>query len=186
MKCDQGRRAFMIGCLYAGTASLVLGNARASKSNPDPKIYSLSRRHSIKGLEILEPAFRFLETHPLGEMAPGRYPIDGERIYATISVDKTIAVEKNRFEAHRKYIDVHYLVRGTEMIGYAPVSALKEKQAYLEDKEAALYEVPKKYRRFVLKPGEFVVFFPGQAHMPWGYPEKSEEIRKVVVKVLAA
>jgi len=157
--------------------------AWASVPNRDPHVYKLSRRSSAKGLELMEPAFLFLETHDLVRMKPGRYPIDGERVYATISVDKTIAAEKNRFEAHRKYIDLHYLISGVEMIGSARPEVLREKQAYAEDKEAALYDVPEKYRRLILKPGEFVVFFPGQAHMPWCFPKKSEEIRKVVVKV---
>lgn len=51
--------------------------------------------------------------------------------------------------------------------------------------EAARYERPEKYKRLILKPGEFTVFFPGQAHMPGCYVAKSEEIKKVVVKILA-
>lgn len=175
----------MYGCLCVGASGLMPGGVRAAAGPPEPRVYKLSRRRSAKGLAALEPAFRFLESHDLGALKPDRYPIDGERVYATVSVDKTIAVEKNRFEAHRRYIDLHYLVRGAELIGSAPASALREKQAYLEDKEAALYEVPAEYRRLVLRPGDFAVFFPGQAHMPWCYPKRSEEIRKVVVKVLA-
>ena len=176
----------MLGALCAGAAGLVSGYASAPAGYPEPRVHRLARRRSVKGLGVLEPAFRFLESHPLEAMEPKRYEVDGERVYATVSVDKTIAPEKNRFEAHRKYIDLHYLVRGVELIGSAPASALREKQPYAEDKEAALYEVPDKYRRHLLRPGDFVVFFPGQAHMPWCYAERSEEIRKVVVKVLAA
>jgi YhcH/YjgK/YiaL family protein len=175
----------VFGCFCVGGSFLIPGNSWAVVAFPQPRVYKLSRRRSAKGLGALDPAFRFLESHDLAAMKPGRYPIEGERCYATISVDKTIAPEKNRFEVHRKYIDVHYLVSGAEMIGSAPANVLREKQAYAEDKEAALYEVPDKYRRLVLKPKEFAVFFPGQAHMPWNYLKHSEEIRKVVVKVLA-
>ena len=104
---------------------------------------------------------------------------------AIVAQDKTRAVETAQFEAHRKYIDLHYLIRGKEMIGSANSASLREVKPYTPEVEAALYERPAKYKRLMLKPGEFTVFFPGQAHMPGCYVDKSEEIKKVVIKILA-
>jgi biofilm protein TabA len=174
------RRDFIIGALSIGATPIVW-----PLDQPFPRVYKLSQWRSYKKLRALEPAFVFLQSASVESKAPGRYAIDGERISATVVEDNTIAVETAQFEEHRKYIDVHYLVRGKEMIGSANPANLREKKPYSPEIEAALYERPAKYRRLMLKPGEFTVFFPGQAHMPGCYVDKSEQIRKVVVKILA-
>lgn len=175
-----GRREFMTIALWIGAAPIFW-----SLDQPTPRVYKLAQWRSHKKLKALERAFAFLENASVESKAPGRYVIDGDRMYATVVEDKTIAVETAQFEAHRKYIDVHYLVRGKEMIGSANPVSLREIKPYAPEIEAALYERPAKYKRLMLKPGEFTIFFPGQAHMPGCYVVKSEEIRKVVVKILA-
>jgi len=174
------RREFIMGALWIGASPILW-----SLDQPTPRIYKLGQWRSHKKLRMLENAFAFLESASVESKAPGRYAIDGDHIYATVVVDKTRAVETAQFEEHRKYIDVHYLVRGKELIGSANPASLREAKPYSTEIEAALYERPAKYKRLWLKPGEFTVFFPGQAHMPGCYVDKSEEIRKVVVKILA-
>jgi len=180
MILDVTRREFIISALAFGVVPLVW-----SSDNPMPQIYKLVDWRKYKKLRVLERAFNFLETASVETKAPGRYELDGDRLYATVVEDKTIAVDTAQFEEHRKYIDVHYLVRGKEMIGSANPSSLKVKKPYSAEVEAALYERPPKYTKLKLKPGEFTVFFPGQAHMPGCFLDKSELIRKVVVKILA-
>jgi len=178
MNSNLDRRTFMFGSLF------VLGSGFVPPGNyPSPRVFSLSERRSLKGFEILESAFEFIESPALNQMATGRYSIDGERVYATIVIDKTRSPETAQFEAHHRYIDLHYLMRGSELIGSAPASSLRVTQPYTEEKEAALYERPRKYHRLILRPGDFAVFFPGQAHLPGCYATSSEEIKKVVVKV---
>ncbi len=177
---NPSRREFMIGALLIGAAPVLW-----SLDQPTPRIYKLAQWRSQKKLRALERAFQFLESASVESKAPGRYAIDGDRVYATVVEDKTRAVATAQFEVHRKYIDVHYLVRGKELIGSANPASLREAKPYSPEVEAALYEQPAKYKRLMLKPGEFTVFFPGQAHMPGCYVDKSEEIRKVVVKILA-
>ncbi len=180
MSISLSRREFMFGALCIGAAPIFL-----TPGPPTPRIYELAQWRSHKKLKALQRAFEFLESAAVESKAPGRYELDGDRMYATVVVDKTRSVESAQFEAHRKYIDVHYLVRGKELIGSANPASMKEAKPYSSETEAALYERPAKYKQLTLKPGEFTVFFPGQAHMPGCYIEKSEEIKKVVVKILA-
>ncbi len=179
MSNSLGRRDFMLGALSIGVAPIVW-----SLDEPSPRVYKLSQWRSYKKLRILEPAFEYLQSAGVETKAPARYAIVGERMYATVVEDQTIAIETAQFEEHRKYVDVHYLVRGREMIGSADPTKLKAKKPYSPEIEAALYERPTKYKRLMLRPGDFTVFFPGQAHMPGCFVDKSEQIRKVVVKIL--
>jgi YhcH/YjgK/YiaL family protein len=175
-----GRREFVLGALCAGA-----GRIPWVPGHPHPRVYRLSNWRSLAEFNEIHTAFEFLEGASVEDKAPGRYPIDGDRIYATVVQDRTRAVDTAQFEAHRKYIDLHYLIRGTELIGSADASSLREVKPYVSESEASLYERPKEYKRLMLKPGDFTVFFPGQAHMPGCYVDKSEEIKKVVVKILA-
>jgi biofilm protein TabA len=174
-----GRREFLFGAFFIGTAG-----ALWSPEITAPRVRRLADWHSVEGPGGLERAFEFLRTAGVEVKAPGRYAIDDDRIYATVVVDKTRSADTAQFEAHRKYLDIHYLVRGTEMIGSADATSLHEVKPYAPETEAALFERPAKYKRLIMKPGEFVMFFPGQAHMPGCYVDKSAEIRKVVMKVM--
>lgn len=182
------RREFMRGTLLtaAGAAlSSVFFSCAETRTPPAPRIYQLAQWRSAAGLDHLKRAFEFLESGSVADLAAGRYPLDGERMYAVIAQDLTRAVETAQFEVHRKYIDLHYLIRGRELIGSADTARMREAKPYAPEVEAALYERPPEYQRFIMEPGNFVVFFPGQAHMPGCAVEQSAEIKKAVVKILA-
>ena len=97
--------------------------------------------HSNPRLRELEAAFRFLERRDLKELPPGRHVIN-HGAYAMIDKSKSLPPEKVEFEAHRKYIDVHYMISGQVTTGYAPIEQLKLHTPYSEKNEAAMYFVP--------------------------------------------
>lgn len=130
-----------------------------------------------------DAAFEYLASHDMAKLAPGRYPIDGDRVYVTISEAKARDPKAgHQFEAHRHFADIHYLIAGKEMIGTVPLAQLKSKGPYKEDGDIELFEIPSSYRRIVLAPGSFALFEPGQSHMP-GCDAGSPLIRKAVVKI---
>lgn len=184
MKQLLSRREFMRGALLTAAGAALSGCER-KKTPPAPRIYQLAQWRTAAGLESLKRAFEFLESGSVADLAAGRYPLDGERMYVVIAQDLTRAVETAQFEAHRKYIDLHYLIRGSELIGSESAARLREAKPYAPEVEAALYERPPEYESFNMQPGNFVVFFPGQAHMPGCAVGQSAEIKKAVVKILA-
>jgi YhcH/YjgK/YiaL family protein len=127
-------------------------------------------------------AFEYLKKTDFRSKEPGRVDLDGNRMYATLSANKARPVESAKFEAHRKYLDIHYLVAGSETIGSASASSLQVVDPYKEEGDIAFYEVPANYRKIEMKPGQFALFLPGQAHLP-GIGDASAVIRKVVIKV---
>jgi len=95
----------------------------------------------------------------------------------------TKELHQGRWEAHRRYIDIQYLVSGIERIGYTPVANLALTTPYDEDKDVAFYQGHGDI--LTLEPGMFAVFFPHDAHMPMlceagGSPK---QVRKIVVKI---
>jgi YhcH/YjgK/YiaL family protein len=83
-------------------------------------------------------------------------------------------------EAHKKYIDIHCIVSGSELIGYAPLTDQQACRPYDPDNDFALFHGESSFIRMV--PGMFAIFFPDDLHMP-GVGETVEHVRKIVVKV---
>jgi biofilm protein TabA len=128
-------------------------------------------------------AFAFLRTVD-GTQALGRHDIDGDHCFALVQTYETKPVEKAKFEAHRKYIDVQFLYSGRETILWAPLSEMKEEtMAYDETKEAALWKLVPDVTPLHLSAGHFAILFPQDAHAPCVEWEQPGQVFKVVVKV---
>lgn len=110
-----------------------------------------------------------------------RVELKGGDVYATRFTYETLPAEETFFEAHRKYLDIHIMVRGSEGVEIAPPEALEEFDRK-EDGDFYAYRGRGHYR-LTLSPGDFLVVFPGDAHrikMRSGGPET---VSKVVFKV---
>ena len=60
------------------------------------------------------------------------------------------------YEAHQKYIDVHYIIEGVERIATADVSSLQIQTPFSEEKDIGFYQGDES-GGYLLKAGEFMV-----------------------------
>jgi biofilm protein TabA len=134
--------------------------------------------------EIWDKAFTFLNRKDLDTLSPGNYPLDGKKVYAIVSTYDSKDMDKTKWESHRKYIDLQYVISGKEKIGVAPVSQAKVTEAYDEAKDIAHYESTGKY--YVAEPGTFFLFFPQETHRPGIKVDASVPVRKLVIKISVA
>ena len=118
-------------------------------------------------LERITPEF-------LAGVGPERVEIKGGDVYATRFTYETIPAEESFFEAHKKYLDIHIMVQGSEGVEIAPPEALSE----FDRAEANDF-----YAYRVLSPGDFLVVFPGDAHRIKMRLDGPETVSKVVFKV---
>ena len=79
----------------------------------DLYLYRGLSENLAKGIDFL---LNFDTTQP-----DGKYEVDGENIYALVSTGHTKPAEKPVYEAHRKYIDLQYIVKGEEDTGFVPL-----------------------------------------------------------------
>lgn len=131
-------------------------------------------------------AFEFLKT-ATPKMEDGKVVLDGDDLFAGIDCYETKARADAKLETHRKYVDIQVLLSGTECLEVYPKTGLCVSKPYNTDKDAEFYEVPEKAPvRITLTPGQFMVFFPEDAHMPClNAGDTSEPVQKVVIKVRA-
>lgn len=85
------------------------------------------------------------------------------------------------FEAHRKYLDIHFVVEGEECMGYANVCDLKAVTDYVEDGDYQLLEGH--INKIRLGKGDFCIVFPEDAHVPCMSFESDKPVKRTVVKI---
>jgi YhcH/YjgK/YiaL family protein len=137
-----------------------------------------------KNKEIWDKAFAFLNRKDLDTLSAGTYPVDGKNAYAIVSLYDSKDADKTKWESHRQYIDLQYVISGKEKIGVAPVIHARVTEAYDEAKDIAHYESDGKY--YVAEPGTFFLFFPEETHRPGIKVSSSVPVRKLVIKIIVA
>src|SRR3970040_758749 len=85
--------------------------------------------------ERINKAFDFIENTDLKNLNPGKYEIEGKNIFALISEYQTKPESEGKLEAHRKYIDVQYVISGEERMGYAPLDKQEIIEKYKEEND---------------------------------------------------
>ena len=73
----------------------------------------------------IERGLLYLKNKDLFKMEPGDYGIDGENIYMKIFQYKPGSRKETLWEVHKRYIDIRYIIKGYELIGYPDVNTLK-------------------------------------------------------------
>ncbi len=127
-------------------------------------------------------AFEFLQQEDLAEKPSGRYELDGDRVFCMISRDIGKKKKDARLEAHRKYIDIQYVIAGEEQYGWKPFDRCSGiEQAYDAGRDIMFFnDAPTTWTP--VPPGSFAIFFPEEdAHAPM---VGTGMIHKVVIKVL--
>ena len=115
-----------------------------------------------------------------------RLELDGMRLFVTpVSFTSRPACDC-RFEAHRRYADIHYVISGTELIGVAPVGECAPVGEFSEADDFGLFAPGGRESWVVVRPGELVVTPPCDAHKPGCCPCGTEPapLKKICVKVL--
>ena len=106
------------------------------------------------------------------------YPLsDGNRFFIAATTTKA----PDLAEAHRNYLDIQYIVKGKEVVGYAPLDACKTEIEFSEEKDIGRYSGPFEY--ITINEGICYVAFPEDAHMPGRHLDVPNDFVKIVVKL---
>ena len=118
----------------------------------------------------------------LGSLKDGvRMDLQGDDVYCTRFTYETISDEESFFEAHEKYLDIHLMLSGSERVEIAPPEELERFESKPENDFYA-YRGWGRYH-LTLRPGDFLVVFPGDAHKIKMYDGAPATVTKAVFKV---
>ena len=128
---------------------------------------------------LFPQAFEFLRNEARNREA-GKHVLDGERLYVLIATAPGRGHDGAKLEAHRRYIDIQYVLKGTDDIGLKPTSRCEQVELEYDPKlEVALF-LDKPTDWISVPEGSFTIFYPDDAHAPLG---STQETTKAVVKV---
>ena len=136
--------------------------------------YSFLNAPVVRALEIIRNTdFAALED--------GTYEVEGRELFYFLQSYETKPVNDTP-EAHRKYIDIQYILSGKEKMGVGQLDTMTEEVEARPDGDIWFYHGP--MDEVNLTAGMFTVFFPNDAHAPGMSPaEGANAVRKCVFKV---
>jgi biofilm protein TabA len=159
----------------------VTPSGMAALEDPGMIVDDLARAARYQGLHALfAQAFEFLRRPDLGALDDGKHAILGDRLLVIVARGQGRGREQSPLEFHRQYIDIQYVVEGTDCIGWLPTpSCQRVKNPYDADKDVGFfYDRPATW--LTVSTGQFAVFFPDDAHAPLA---GQGAVHKAVVKV---
>ena len=140
--------------------------------------------HQVPMTPSLQKAFDFLRGRDLLKLPEGRVEIDGDRVFALVQRYETEMASAPKFECHRKYIDVQFIVSGREIICWAPVGAMDVTAAYDAARDICFGMVAAgKWTPLLMEAGQLMVLWPEDAHAPKGAAGTPSPVMKIVIKV---
>ena len=133
----------------------------------------------------IETALRWFAAYADDELAlPAKTALDGEKIFVNGVNYTSEAKPQGQLEAHRKYIDVMYVVEGEEKFFYKPIAEVSRvTMPYDAEKECQLAEIDADAAQHRFSAGRFLIFFPQDGHLAAQIWDKPCKVRKFIAKV---
>ncbi|MEP7251689.1 MAG: YhcH/YjgK/YiaL family protein [Ginsengibacter sp.] len=143
-----------------------------------------SRQYHLNN-KYWDEAFNYLKTTDLTSIAPGTYIIDSNNVYAIIAELKPNPKEDVKWEAHRNFNDLQYIIKGKAMMGVANVASPTKTVTMPYDPKTDNENFTVSDEKYYdAAPGTFFIFSPKEMHRPAfkadGY---DDAIKKIVIKV---
>ncbi len=88
-----------------------------------------------------------------------------------------------RYESHRKFIDIHYIICGEEIFGYSSISDASGSTGYDGDKDIEFYEGMADEALLHLRAGNFCITYPEDLHKPCCSVTPGNKVKRIVAKV---
>lgn len=118
------------------------------------------------------------------DLPNGQITIDHEDLFVRVMEYLPKEPRENRFETHRRYADVQYIVKGIELMQIIPSDGLTAVSDHDNAGDYQFFKGDAFISDLVVREGEFTYFHPGEAHRPSCiYKECRQAVKKLVFKV---
>jgi len=134
--------------------------------------------------KAFDRAIAYLKNTDLQSLEEGKYPIDGDKIFAMLQKPVTAPVAERRYELHRDYIDIQVLLDGREQHWYSMAyPTTRPTEDLLDSRDLAYYPAPEPPLSLIISPWQYVIYLPYELHCPACCVDGPETITKVVLKI---
>ncbi len=131
-----------------------------------------------------QEAINYLLNADIKEEDAGKTFVVDDDFYYIVKSYETKDVSDCKFESHKKYVDIQYMIKGTEAMSLIDVNRVNPTTEYNEEKDIMFFENPKEEcATLTLSGGNYVTFYPNDAHRPSMKAQNKEVILKAIGKV---
>ncbi len=131
-----------------------------------------------------DEAFTFLKTKDLAQLKPGVYVIDSGNVIATVSQGPTKKIEDVKWEAHRNFNDLQYIIRGKAQMGVAPSADIRAVLTIPYTNATDNMNFTNEGGEYLdADPSTFFIFSPQEMHRPAIKVPGNDTVKKIVIKV---
>ncbi|MEX2805102.1 YhcH/YjgK/YiaL family protein [Streptococcus sp. H31] len=131
-------------------------------------------------LPKIKDALAVLEAHKDDWEAGVSYSFSGGRLF--FQKGRTKPLELSQFEAHRKFIDVQFVLEGAEYVALEDLTELSIALPYQQEKDVEKYEGSVRHYMKITE-GMAYVCFPWDAHRAVFHTDEELTFTKAVVKL---
>ena len=137
------------------------------------------------------PLFRDVDPAPLfawlrtcRDVEPGtKVEFAGDKLFARMLRQDTGARDAFKWETHREYVDLQYILGGGEIIEWAPAAKLPADVSYDEKTDFQFYASAPADALLTMKDGLFTFLFPADGHKPLVSDGSNRHVHKVIAKI---
>lgn len=132
----------------------------------------------------------YLKNTDFSTMENGKYEIKEGKAWAIVQDYNSKPEAEGKYEAHRKFVDIQFIVEGEELIGVGNIDDFEAATEYDEEKDI-IFLIPKKIEQGGAKTelkkviaGEYMILMPKDAHMSSIAVDSPSFVKKVVLKII--
>ncbi|MES2762460.1 MAG: YhcH/YjgK/YiaL family protein [Bacteroidota bacterium] len=125
-------------------------------------------------------AFDFINGFVPQKNIPGKIDIDGDTVFAIYSEPENANSNLSKLESHRKYIDIHFIISGSELFGWMPLLSCKSPIGDFNVEDDYILYDDKEFKKIQLTQSDFVIVYPEDTHAPG---LETSDLKKLVIKI---
>ena len=144
---------------------------------------NIANIEKYKGIyKNLDTVIDFIKSDKLKTLKSGKNLIEGDDVYANCNMEaKTVNEKDGIYEMHKKYLDLHIDIEGSEKILFTDYSKDKETNSYNEESDYVLLN-GNKNTECLLDKEHFAICMTEEPHMPCVRTDK-DITSKVIFKI---
>ena len=131
--------------------------------------------------EVVGKCFDYAAANDLLSYEKGSHPIVGDELLVNIVEYETTTPDNRFWEAHRQYLDLHFMLRGPEQIDVNFIDNMEQKEFVEKDDFLPLEGDPNSH--VILNAGDFLLCYPADAHRTAVQVGAPATIKKAIFKI---
>lgn len=131
--------------------------------------------------ENVKECLEFAKKNDLLSFEPGSHEIDGKRLFVNIAEYETTERENRPWEAHKDYLDLHLMLRGSEILDLGFIENMEQKE-YVPEEDFLPLDGDRSCS-VILSEGDFLVCYPDDAHLTAVKNGEIQKIKKAIFKI---